>query len=109
MAELRLSGRAASRDSLPGPLRSLERRGVHPRRRRSARRDAGLATAISVAIDQLANLARRADSDGADILAFQVAMLEDDSLFADALAAIGDGATADRAWRTALETQISRI
>ena len=52
-------------------------------------------------------LAADADSDGADILAFQIAMLEDDSLFEDALAAIGDGATADSAWRAALETEIS--
>ena len=107
MAELRLSGRAASGGFAAGPVAILwngagtVRGGGAP-----AAETEALRTAIGVAIDQLSKLAAVADSDGADILAFQIAMLEDDSLFEDALAAIGGGATADSAWRATLATEI---
>ena len=62
--------------------------------------------AIASALGQLLDLAARAESDGADILAFQIAMLEDETLAEPAFSAIEVGATADGAWRTALDDQI---
>jgi phosphotransferase system enzyme I (PtsI) len=108
MAELRLVGRAASGGFAAGPVALLWNGAGAIRGRGDATTETqALQEAISVAIDQLVKLAADADNDGAEILAFQIAMLEDDSLFEGALAAIGDGATADSAWRAALGTEIS--
>jgi phosphotransferase system enzyme I (PtsI) len=62
--------------------------------------------AIAAALGELALLADRAAGDGADILAFQVAMLEDEALAESAFAAINAGATADIAWRKTLDDEI---
>ena len=58
------------------------------------------------AIGQLSQLAVDAQDDGAAILAFQIAMLEDESLAAPAFAAIARGTSADQAWRAALDAEI---
>ena len=108
MAELRLSGRPASGGFAVGPVALLwngagaVRSGGNP-----AAETQALRSAIAGATDRLTKLAASADSDGADILAFQIAMLEDESLIEQARAAIAAGAAADRAWRAALETEIS--
>ncbi len=68
---------------------------------------AALREAITAAIRQLSQLAAGAEDDGAAILAFQIAMLEDDALAASAYAAIAKGTSADRAWRTALDAEIN--
>src|SRR5205085_2159993 len=67
---------------------------------------AALQDAIASALRELARLAGRTEGDGADMLAFQIAMLEDNALAAPALAAIADGVTADRAWCLALDAEI---
>jgi phosphotransferase system enzyme I (PtsI) len=55
----------------------------------------------------LAVLMERTEGEGADILAFQVAMLEDDALSAPAFAAIAAGMPADTAWTAALDAEIA--
>jgi phosphoenolpyruvate-protein phosphotransferase (PTS system enzyme I) len=108
MAELRLSGRTASSGFAAGPVAILWNGAGADRGAGDASAEAqALQKAIASATDQLTKLAAHADSDGAEILAFQIAMLEDESLFEGALAAIGAGAAADRAWRAALEREIS--
>jgi phosphotransferase system enzyme I (PtsI) len=68
---------------------------------------AALEAAIGEALERTMALIGEADEDAADILAFQAAMLEDDELSAEAFAAIDGGATADTAWRDAMEPQIA--
>ncbi len=108
MAELRFSGRLASGGFAVGPLAVLVNAAGAAR---GAGEPAGeaqaLRSAIASALDQLCALAASASSDGADILAFQIAMLEDEMLAEPALAAIGGGASADRAWRAALDDEMS--
>ncbi len=107
MAELRLTGRIASAGFAAGPLAVLpnaaatSRWGGDP-----AAETEALRKAIASALDQLSALAARADGEGVDILAFQIAMLEDEALAETAFAAIGSGGAADRAWRTALDAEI---
>src|SRR5229473_1374475 len=67
-----------------------------------------LERAIGAAIDDLEALrARSEDADGIEMLAFQVAMLGDDSLRAPALVAIAEGTAAEPAWSSALAVQIA--
>jgi phosphotransferase system enzyme I (PtsI) len=63
--------------------------------------------AIAAASSELAALTERADDTEAEtILAFQVAMLDDPVVTGPALTAIAAGATAEQAWRNAMELQI---
>lgn len=107
VVELRVTGRLASRGFAVGPIALLSnlaqtrRPGGDPTAEAAALQDA-----IASALRELARLAGRTEGDGADILAFQIAMLEDSALAAPALAAIADGVTADRAWRLALDAEI---
>ena len=68
---------------------------------------AALDAAIADAVGDLAALAARAGGDAADMIEFQVAMLEDDALRAPAHDAIARGVPADRAWSEALAAQIA--
>jgi phosphotransferase system enzyme I (PtsI) len=108
MSELRVSGRIASGGFAAGALAVLlevtlvNRTGGEPVAEAQALRDA-----IIAALAQLSDLATHAAGDGADILAFQMAMLEDEALAAPAVAAIEVGASADRAWRIALDEEIA--
>jgi phosphotransferase system enzyme I (PtsI) len=107
MAELRFSGRVASGGFAAGPLAVLLNAAGGARGAGEPAAEAqALRQAIASALRQLLDLAARAESDGADILAFQIAMLEDETLAEAAFRAIEVGATADRAWRTALDDQI---
>jgi phosphoenolpyruvate-protein phosphotransferase (PTS system enzyme I) len=107
MAELRLTGRFASSGFAAGPVAVLldlaptSRRSGDPKAEASALRDA-----VVAAIGQLSQLAIDAQHDGAAILGFQIAMLEDESLAAPAFAAIAGGTSADLAWRAALDVEI---
>ncbi len=65
-----------------------------------------LRNAIKAAGTALADLARTSDGDAADMLGFQVAMLEDDALSEGAFASIIDGQPADLAWRSAMDQEI---
>ncbi len=106
MVELRLVGRTASAGFAAGPLAvmpSLEgnRAGGEPVAEAHA-----LRRAIAEALSQLSALAAHSRSDGADILAFQIAMLEDDALAESAFAIIDKGVSADEGWRKALDAEI---
>jgi phosphoenolpyruvate-protein phosphotransferase (PTS system enzyme I) len=107
MAELRVTGRVASSGFASGPLAVLSNRAGAMRAASDPNVEANaLRSAIASAGGQLLDLATKATSDGADILAFQIAMLEDVTLVEPALAAIDKGASADRAWRSALDVEI---
>lgn len=66
-----------------------------------------LRNAIDVASGQIADLAGIAGGEAAQILEFQVALLEDEDFLEEIFAAIGDGDAADVAWRSALNAQIA--
>ncbi len=68
---------------------------------------AALESAINRSIGDLEELAARVAGDGADILAFQIAMLGDEELAGPARREIGLGRAADLAWMAALSAQIA--
>ena len=107
MVELLLTGRTASAGFAAGPLTvmmSLEgkRAGGDPVSEAEA-----LRRAIADALSQLSNLAACSEGDGADILAFQIAMLEDPALAESAFEMIEASASADQGWRMALDAEIN--
>jgi phosphotransferase system enzyme I (PtsI) len=107
MSERRLQGLPASAGFASGVIALLSAVGASRRTNGDARGEAAaLRAAIGVALDQLARLAAATSGDGADILAFQIAMLEDEALAAPAFDAIAEGAPADRAWRASLDAEI---
>jgi phosphotransferase system enzyme I (PtsI) len=108
MDERRLVGRTASTGHAVGPVAVLSHF-VAPARaagERNAEVNA-LNSAIAAAVEELARLAGQADGSGADIIAFQIAMLEDKALAEPAFVDIDSGLGADAAWRRALDRQIS--
>ncbi|MBR0933681.1 phosphoenolpyruvate--protein phosphotransferase [Bradyrhizobium jicamae] len=66
-----------------------------------------LRSAVDTASRQIADLAAIAGGEAAQILEFQVALLEDEDFIAAIFASIGEGARADAAWRSALDEQIT--
>jgi len=66
-----------------------------------------LRAALFSAGRQIAALAEAAGGEGAKILEFQVALLEDEEFLESTFAAILDGAPADAAWTSALAEQIA--
>ena len=101
-------GRTASIGFAQGPFVRVD---VAP----TARRPAGLApdeeralrSAVASAGRQIATLADGAGGEGAQILEFQVALLEDEEFLEPMFAAILDGVAADTAWISALDGQIA--
>ncbi|MGF6434272.1 MULTISPECIES: phosphoenolpyruvate--protein phosphotransferase [Bradyrhizobium] len=65
-----------------------------------------LRNAIDVASGQIADLAASAGGEAAQILEFQVALLEDEDLIEAIFASIGEGRPADIAWRSTLDAHI---
>ncbi|MER8824930.1 phosphoenolpyruvate--protein phosphotransferase [Mesorhizobium sp. M0938] len=105
---LRLKGISASAGYAEGPLFNLD--AVVARyagKATAADERLALEAAISIATGRLATLIEAADGDAADILEFQIAMLEDDALTGPAFTAIASGQPADAAWRQALDAEIS--
>jgi phosphoenolpyruvate-protein phosphotransferase (PTS system enzyme I) len=68
---------------------------------------AALRAALAAAGQQIAELAEAVGGDAAQILEFQVALLEDDDFLDPIFAAIGSGTPADTAWSSALDAQIA--
>ena len=68
---------------------------------------AALRAALPAAVAELAALSDQADELAAEILEFQIAMLQDDELAAPAFADIAEGAAADTAWLDAIGAQIA--
>jgi phosphotransferase system enzyme I (PtsI) len=66
-----------------------------------------LRNAIDVASVQIADLAASAGGEAAQILEFQVALLEDEELLEAIFASIGEGRPADIAWRSTLDAHIA--
>ena len=101
-------GRTASIGFAHGPF-------VHVDQGANAERVAGtlveealaLRNAIDTASGQIADLAAKAGGEAAQILEFQVALLEDEDFIEAIFASIGEGEPADAAWRSALDEQIT--
>ncbi|MFO1068415.1 MAG: phosphoenolpyruvate--protein phosphotransferase [Geminicoccaceae bacterium] len=107
--ERRLPGEVASAGLAIGPLLRLAEAGdaaAAPQGDPATERDR-LAAAMDAARAGLAALAEAADAMAAEILEFQLAMLDDPALTETILPAIAEGAPATAAWRTALEAQVA--
>jgi phosphotransferase system enzyme I (PtsI) len=108
VTEIHLTGRAASPGLAIGPVTVLAA-AVESRRVTGdpAQETAALKAAIEGATAELAELVEAEQGDAADILEFQVTMLEDDALAEGAFDAIAAGIPADQAWRSALDAEIA--
>lgn len=101
-------GRAASPGLAAGPLVLLDRpRAVRRSKGDVARERADLAAAIAAAIAAIRTLAESAGGDAADILEFQVAMLEDETLTAPAFERIAAGGDCLAAWTETIAAQVA--
>jgi phosphotransferase system enzyme I (PtsI) len=108
VAEIHLTGRAASPGLAIGPVTMLT--AAAARRTASgdpAQETVALKAAIEGATAEIVNLIGTLEGEVADILEFQVAMLEDDALAEGAYDAISVGVPADHAWRSALDAEIA--
>jgi phosphoenolpyruvate-protein phosphotransferase (PTS system enzyme I) len=107
-ARIALKGKAASVGFAEGPLVRLDR---PPARRRapggSAEEERAFRAALATANHQIAALAASVAGDAADILEFQLALLDDESFLKPAFAAIAAGTSADAAWSATLAQQIA--
>jgi phosphoenolpyruvate-protein phosphotransferase (PTS system enzyme I) len=107
MSEIRLSGRPASPGLAMGPV--VRMRASTARREPSGdpqREAAALRAAIRAAAEAVAKLIAKSEGEAADMLSFQLAMLEDDALSEGAFEAIETGLPADVAWHEALGSEI---
>jgi len=105
----RIQGRSAAPGIALGPLVRLApvEHGVRQYRSAAEGRQA-LLDALAASQEDLSALAHQAGDDEAEaILAFQIALLEDDSLIAPALARIDVGDGANQAWSAAIDPEIA--
>ena len=105
----RVEGRSAAPGIAMGPLVRLSAAKPQTRQSRSA---AGEREALTDALEasklDLVGLADKIDDEDAEaILAFQVALLEDENLAAPAFALITDGEVASKAWISAIDPEIA--
>jgi phosphotransferase system enzyme I (PtsI) len=105
----RVEGRSAAPGIALGPLVRLAPAKHDARQNRSpAEERQALVDALAASQLDLTVLARDlGDADAEAILAFQIALLEDDNLAAPAFALIAGGEAANRAWSAALALQIA--
>ena len=102
-----LKGRPASGGVFAGPVFFLESAAADRRPTGDPHAEAvAFDEALAAAISALAALVETAEGDGAEMLAFQVALLEDDALLAPARALIRQGRSADEAWRKTVDAEI---
>ncbi len=107
MAELRLAGRPASPGFAEGAVvRLVEQKSTRVSSGDPQREADDLKQAIKNALSSISDLADRAEGEAAEMLGFQVAMLEDDALAEAAFESIAQGVAADHAWREALDAEI---
>ena len=107
MAELRLTGRPASPGIAEGLPYRLPERGAVLRAKGSPEHEAdALRSAIRDAISHLSDLVTQLEADAADMIGFQIAMLEDDALAEQAFVDIGSGHSALDAWFNAIEAEL---
>ncbi len=108
MSETRLQGRSASPGLAAGPVvllaatRAAARAALDPAAAAEA-----LRRAIGRAAGEIAALAETSEPAAADMLGFQLALLEDDALAEGAFHAISLGVAADAAWQQALDAEIA--
>jgi phosphotransferase system enzyme I (PtsI) len=108
MGEIRCVGRSASPGVAIGSLYVLQTLTAgHRVAGAPAAEAAALTDAIETAKAELAVLIADAADEAGEILAFQVAMLEDEELAAPARAQIAAGLAADCSWHQALDAQIA--
>lgn len=108
VAGLSFRGRTASIGFAHGPF-------IHLNAGENSERIAGkpddevlaLRDAIQASSEQIAELAAAAGGEAAQILEFQVALLEDEDFINPIFADISEGAAADMAWSSALDEQIA--
>src|SRR6266436_1964835 len=108
-AARRIQGRSAAPGIALGPLVRLApvEHGVRQYRSAAEGRQAIL-DALAASQEDLSALAHQAGDDEAEaILAFQIALLDDDSLIAPALARIDVGDGANQAWSAAIDPEIA--
>ena len=104
---LRLRGRAAAPGLAAGPLARLADAAHAGSARGSPEAErAALSQAIATAVCDLGSLAASQPGEAAEILEFQIALLEDENLSAPAFAEIDAGAAALPAWTRAIDAQI---
>ncbi|MGE4252150.1 MAG: phosphoenolpyruvate--protein phosphotransferase [Parvibaculaceae bacterium] len=102
-----LKGKPASDGIFAGPVFFLDSTATERRATGDAEAESrAFDKAVSGAIAGLTSLVTTAEGDGADMLAFQIAMLEDDALLAPARALIAKGQPADQAWRKTVDAEI---
>ncbi len=108
MAGIRLQGRPAAPGFAAGPLQVVRRRDDRARTKGSTGEEAeALRQAIAAAVLDLGLLSSRLHGEAADMIAFQVAMLDDPALSEAAFAAVADGSGAAEAWSAALGAEIA--
>ncbi len=105
----RVQGRSAAPGIALGPLLRLAPAKHDARQHRSvAEEHQALVDALAASQEALRLLAREAgDADAEAILAFQMALLEDDNLTAPAFTLIAQGEVASRAWSAAIDPEIA--
>jgi len=103
-----LKGRPASGGIAFGPLVVLRK--TLSKRAGSGNADTEkrmLHEAITAAAKDIAGIAGQANGEARDILGFQLALLEDDTMKEAAFSLIEDGKAADEAWRQAVDCEIA--
>ncbi|MGQ9368920.1 phosphoenolpyruvate--protein phosphotransferase [Azospirillum sp. ST 5-10] len=105
----RFHGRPAAPGLVSGRLHRIAEAAASGRRAGpQAEEDAALRAAMAAAAEELAVLAGGAGDDEAEaMLAFQIALLEDEALTEAAFAAVAAGVPAETAFRDALDAQIA--
>ena len=104
---LRLRGRAAAPGLAAGPLARLADAAHDGSARGSPEAErAALTRALATAVSDLGSLAASQPGEAAEILEFQIALLDDEDLSAPAFAEIDAGAAALPAWTRATDAQI---
>ncbi len=108
-AARRIQGRSAAPGVALGPLVRLAPVKHDARQDRSAAEEhQALVDALAASGQDLTALAREmTDADAQAILAFQIALLEDENLAAPAFARIAGGEVANRAWNAAIDPEIA--
>ena len=103
-----LKGTTASFGFAKGPLVRVRPAQTCSRERGTEEEEErALRSALATTHSQLSAMASAIGGDAADILEFQLALLEDDSLIDPAFAAIAAGAAADAAWLLPIAEQIA--
>lgn len=103
----RLHGTGASDGLFMGPARRLGRAGERQPTGSPETERGALLSALAAAAEDLSGLIAKVEGEARDMLAFQLAMLEDDALSAPALMAVASGAAAHVAWADALDAEIA--